>query len=69
MSDALRLAQDRLAIQRSTNARLRRVLADVLEAPWIGGPIPAIARTAACAELQHKAKRPDGGCVCGKVTA
>jgi hypothetical protein len=66
MAEQLRLEQDRLAVQRSRNARLRAALIDVLEAPWLGGQMPAITRTNACYEVEHKARRPDGQCVCGK---
>lgn len=61
----LRLEQDRLAVQRNTNAHLRAALLDLLEAPYLGGPAPALAKTNACYELGHP-KRETGACYCGR---
>ena len=45
---------------------LRKVITDLLEAPYIGGPAPAITKTNACIELGHP-KRETGACYCGKM--
>lgn len=67
VTDPLRLEQDRLAVQRSKNARLRADIVDYLKALNHGGVLPGIALSNLCHDVQHPRVRQDGGCHCGKV--
>jgi hypothetical protein len=64
MTDPIQLAAERIRFQEK-NVRLRSVIVQLLEAPYLGGAMPAIARTNACLETDHTVKRPDGVCICG----
>ena len=66
MTDAVQQAAERIRFAEK-NTRLRALLIDLLEAPFLGGTAVALSRTNACYELDHQAVRADGGCACGKV--
>lgn len=68
MSDTTLRREVQLSELRNTNARLRRVIVDFLESPYHGQPAISLSIMAACMETQHRAKRTNGSCVCGRKT-